>query len=371
MGRRPRPFDARLYFEYRLFREFSNGIPDQWLTHAATAVHHIMDDYFPISVVASGGVLVYPDGRESSDTFGATLLYPKGFLFTYAAMFGNNYPGHVRYFGQNGTIERVGGDDDGTYVVKGLGGGDRPGEDQAGHPPAARSPPPTTSRTGWSACAAARRPSPTCAAATPTRVVSIMAARIGVDGQEAVLGHDARTSSTSRWPEAVLQGSPYATAPDCGARPADPLTEGHHGKGVCMFSNRFGVVGLAGGSGGRRSGCRSLGMFNRGQQAAQPALAGFEGVQIRSRCDRGHLGGRRLRRGHRWRDRALARQVVTRVDKTRIWWSPERVPTPRRPMQVARGAAEAAPAAGRRRPRDWRGGGRAESCNAPPAITAP
>jgi predicted dehydrogenase len=126
MGRRARPFDPRLYFEYRLFREFSNGIADQWLTHAVAAVNHVMDDYFPVSVTAHGGVLVYPDGRESADTYSAALLFPRGFLFTYAAMFGNNYPGHVRYFGQNGTIERVGGDDDGVYVVKGLGGGDRP-----------------------------------------------------------------------------------------------------------------------------------------------------------------------------------------------------------------------------------------------------
>jgi predicted dehydrogenase len=176
MGRRPRPFDARLYFEYRLFREFSNGIPDQWLTHAATAVHHIMDDYFPISVVANGGVLVYPDGRESSDTFGATLLYPKGFLFTYAAMFGNNYPGHVRYFGQNGTIERVGGDDDGTYVVKGLGGGDRPEKikQDIPLPPIA----PTNHIKNWLECMRSRQtPIADVRSGYAHSVVSIMAAR--------------------------------------------------------------------------------------------------------------------------------------------------------------------------------------------------
>lgn len=125
MGRRARPFDPRLYFEYRLFREFSNGIADQWLTHAVTAVQHVMDDYFPVSVVASGGVFVHRDGRESSDTFAATFVYPKGFLFSYAAMMGNDYPGHVRYHGENGTIERVGGDDDGHYVARAVGGGDR------------------------------------------------------------------------------------------------------------------------------------------------------------------------------------------------------------------------------------------------------
>ena len=191
MGHRPRPFDARLYFEYRLFREFSNGIPDQWLTHAATAVHHIMDDYFPISVVASGGVLVYPDGRESSDTFGATLLYPKGFLFTYAAMFGNNYPGHVRYFGQNGTIERVGGDDDGTYVVKGLGGGDRPEKikQDIPLPPIA----PTNHIKNWLECMRSRTDAHRRCSQRLRPLGGVdHGGPLGMDGQEAVLGRPAR-----------------------------------------------------------------------------------------------------------------------------------------------------------------------------------
>ncbi len=122
MGRPDRPFDPHLYFEFRLYREFSNGIPDQWLTHAISDVHVAMEDYFPESVVASGGVLVYQDGRENSDTFQASFRYPKGFLYDYSAMFGNDYPGHLRFFGQNGTIERTA---DG-FLVTGNGGGKRP-----------------------------------------------------------------------------------------------------------------------------------------------------------------------------------------------------------------------------------------------------
>jgi predicted dehydrogenase len=183
MGRRARPFDARLYFEYRLFREFSNGIADQWLTHAAASVHCIMDDYFPVSVVANGGVLVYPDGRESSDTFSAALLYPKGFLFTYAAMFGNNYPGSVRYFGQNGTIERVGGDDDGVYVVKGLGGGERPEriKEEVTLKPLA----PVNHLKNWLECMRSRRtPNADLISGYAHSVVSIMAARSEWSGKK-------------------------------------------------------------------------------------------------------------------------------------------------------------------------------------------
>jgi len=183
LGRKARPFDPRLYFEYRLFREFSNGIPDQWLTHAAAGVHQVMDDYFPVSVVANGGVLVYPDGRQSSDTYSATFLYPKGFLFTYAAMFGNNYPGSVRYFGQNGTIERVGGDDDGYYVVKGLGGGDRPEkikEDLTLKPIA-----PVNHIRNWLACMRSRAtPNADIRSGYAHSVVSIMAARAEWTGRK-------------------------------------------------------------------------------------------------------------------------------------------------------------------------------------------
>ena len=359
MGRRPRPFDARLYFEYRLFREFSNGIPDQWLTHAATAVHHIMDDYFPISVVASGGVLVYPDGRESSDTFGATLLYPKGFLFTYAAMFGNNYPGHVRYFGQNGTIERVGGDDDGTYVVKGLGGGDRPEKikQDIPLPPIA----PTNHIKNWLECMRSRTDAHRRRAQRLRPLGGVDHGRpIGMDGQEAVLGRPARghrrqagglrRSSLSPYPVGRLRGERR--------RPIDvgPSRQG----GLQCFS-------IASGSWGWRwrcwapAGASRSAMFNRGQAAAQPALAGFEGVQIGPGLSADISVGGDFAVAIEG-DRALVRQVSARVENQNLVVT--RTPGGARDGPAgtpARGAAEAAPAAGRRRPRVRGGRGRAEA----------
>lgn len=128
-GHRNRPFDPNLYFEFRVYREFSSGIPNQWITHAVAGVNHIMDDYFPESVTASGGVFVHKDGRENSDTFHATYVYPKGFIYDYSAQFGNDYPGHTRFYGQNGTLDRVpanGGSEGAGYVARGLGGGKRP-----------------------------------------------------------------------------------------------------------------------------------------------------------------------------------------------------------------------------------------------------
>ena len=99
-----RPFDPQLYFEYRLYKDFSSGIPDQWMSHGIDLVHWFMDDHFPQSVVAHGGVFAWHDGRENPDTFQALLEYPKGFLVSYATTFGNDCDSFIRIMGKKGTL---------------------------------------------------------------------------------------------------------------------------------------------------------------------------------------------------------------------------------------------------------------------------
>jgi len=103
-----RPFDPQLYFEYRLYREFSSGIPDQWMSHGIDLVHWFMDDHFPRSVAAHGGVFAWHDGRENPDTFTALLEYPKGFLVSYSTSFGNDAPSHIRFMGKKATLMNFG-----------------------------------------------------------------------------------------------------------------------------------------------------------------------------------------------------------------------------------------------------------------------
>ena len=105
-----RPFDPRAYFEFRLYKDFSSGIADQWLSHATDLVHYFMDDNFPKSVVAHGGVFAWPDGRENPDTFEALLEYPKGFLFSYSTSFGNDCDSFSRIMGKKGTLVNIGGE---------------------------------------------------------------------------------------------------------------------------------------------------------------------------------------------------------------------------------------------------------------------
>ncbi|HLV86497.1 MAG TPA: Gfo/Idh/MocA family oxidoreductase [Candidatus Sulfotelmatobacter sp.] len=110
MTKPDRPFDPQLYFEFRLYREFSSGIPDQWMSHATDLVHYFMDEKYPESVVAHGGIFAWHDGRENADTFQALLTYPKGFLVSYSTSFGNDAQGYTRIMGKKATLFNTGGE---------------------------------------------------------------------------------------------------------------------------------------------------------------------------------------------------------------------------------------------------------------------
>ena len=112
-----RPFDPQVYCEFRLYKEFSSGIPDQWMSHAIDLVHWFMNDNFPRSVVAHGGVFAWRDGRENADTFEALLEYPKGFLVSYSTSFGNDAPGFTRYMGKDATLINIGGEGSPRYQL--------------------------------------------------------------------------------------------------------------------------------------------------------------------------------------------------------------------------------------------------------------
>lgn len=105
-----RPFDAQMYFEFRLYKEFSSGIPDQWMSHGIDLIHYLLDDHYPKSAVAHGGVYAWPDGRENPDTFHALLEYPKGFLVSYSTSFGNDCDSFTRIMGTKATLINTGGE---------------------------------------------------------------------------------------------------------------------------------------------------------------------------------------------------------------------------------------------------------------------
>jgi predicted dehydrogenase len=119
-----RPFDPQTYFEFRLYKEFSSGIADQWMSHGIDLVHWFMADNLPRSVVAHGGIFAWRDGRENPDTFQALLEYPKGFLVSYATSFGNDSPSFTRYMGKKATLINIGGEGSPRYQLVEESGGD-------------------------------------------------------------------------------------------------------------------------------------------------------------------------------------------------------------------------------------------------------
>ena len=68
MNKPYRPFDAKIYRSFRLFREFSSAIIDQWMTHGIDVVHMLTGAPYPVSAVAEGALLRWRDYRENPDT---------------------------------------------------------------------------------------------------------------------------------------------------------------------------------------------------------------------------------------------------------------------------------------------------------------
>jgi predicted dehydrogenase len=105
-----RPFDPQIYCEFRLYKEFSSGIADQWMSHGIDLCHFFMEETYPKSVVAHGGIFAWPDGRQNPDTFQALLDYPRGFLASYSTSFGNDSPSFTRIMGKKATLNNIGGE---------------------------------------------------------------------------------------------------------------------------------------------------------------------------------------------------------------------------------------------------------------------
>jgi predicted dehydrogenase len=204
LGKPYRPFDPRMYFEFRLYKDFSSGIADQWMSHGIDLVHYFLEDEFPRSVMASGGVFAWKDGRENPDTFQALLEYPKGFLVSYATSFGNDSDSFTRIMGKSATLVNVGGEgsprwkwveEKGTHesnpdVKRAEKYVTLPGSDEV--PPTSISDDDLSHMTNWIECLRSRKPpNATVRHGFAHSVACIMAARAYREGRK--LFWDART----------------------------------------------------------------------------------------------------------------------------------------------------------------------------------
>jgi predicted dehydrogenase len=211
LGKPYRPFDPRMYFEFRLYKDFSSGIADQWMSHGIDLVHYFLEDEFPRSVMASGGVFAWKDGRENPDTFQALLEYPKGFLVSYATSFGNDSDSFTRIMGKSATLVNVGGEgsprwkwveEKGTHesnpdVKRAEKYVTLPGSDEV--PPTSISDDDLSHMTNWIECLRSRKPpNATVRHGFAHSVACIMAARAYREGRK--LFWDARTEEIVEHP---------------------------------------------------------------------------------------------------------------------------------------------------------------------------
>lgn len=111
MGRADRPFDPRVYFEFRIFKDFSGGITDQWYSHGSGLAHFYLDTFIPDDTVSNGGIFAWHDVRENPDTFQCVSTFAeKQVLYTYSTTFGNAYGDHTIIRGERGTLYSPGGE---------------------------------------------------------------------------------------------------------------------------------------------------------------------------------------------------------------------------------------------------------------------
>ena len=106
-----RPFDPRVYFEFRIFKDFSGGITDQWYSHGDGLAHFYLDTFIPDDTVSNGGIFAWHDVRENPDTFQCLSTFAdKEVLYSYSTTFGNGYGDHTIIRGTRGTLYSPGGE---------------------------------------------------------------------------------------------------------------------------------------------------------------------------------------------------------------------------------------------------------------------
>jgi predicted dehydrogenase len=105
-----RPFDPQRVFRYRKYWDYSGGITTDLFVHLITSIHYIMDAKMPRSVMATGAILRWKDGREVPDTLDALFEYD-GLQVNMASTFNNASTTEqgIQFLGTEGSLALLGG----------------------------------------------------------------------------------------------------------------------------------------------------------------------------------------------------------------------------------------------------------------------
>jgi len=111
LGKPYRPFNPWMYFEFRIFRDFSGGITSQWMSHGIGLMHFYTDTAIPDTMMANGGIFAWPDIRQNPDTFHALATYEDAkILYSYSSTYGNRFGDYTCIRGKEATLYSQGGE---------------------------------------------------------------------------------------------------------------------------------------------------------------------------------------------------------------------------------------------------------------------
>ena len=104
-----REFDLRRFFQWRLYWDYSGGLPTDLFVHLVTATHQLMGVQEPESAFSFGDVYHWKNYREVPDQMSSMVRYP-GFVLRLSSTAQNGHSGpFLTIYGSEGTIEYNGG----------------------------------------------------------------------------------------------------------------------------------------------------------------------------------------------------------------------------------------------------------------------
>jgi predicted dehydrogenase len=100
----PDPSLERL-INWRLYREYSGGLLAELGSHQIDVANWIFGEG-PTSVIGTGGITFYRDGRETFDNVQAVFTYPSGGTHVFSSIIGNHNVGYqVNIYGTGGSVK--------------------------------------------------------------------------------------------------------------------------------------------------------------------------------------------------------------------------------------------------------------------------
>jgi predicted dehydrogenase len=106
----PHDYDLRRFFQWRLFWDYSGGLPTDLFVHVVSAAHQLMGVQEPESVFSFADIYHWKNYREVPDQMTSMVKYPEGFVLRLSSTASNGHPGpFLTVYGSEGTLEYTGG----------------------------------------------------------------------------------------------------------------------------------------------------------------------------------------------------------------------------------------------------------------------